>query len=361
MKIGDYDLIRTDRSDLLGAREGRLYHLLPCNGAMTADHAAALTQALDKAILPGSNTLIPAFFEADTGWHCAVPYQEEVFRGLPAAYLRHLPEQARMHLTLLAVSALEALHRGGMVHGSLTADCFRLTVAPGGILCPVLTDLRHAGTKTHPPLCPDRTSPYAAPEVRLGKPPTAASDVFALALNSSSPAPPFAALAPERTCFIAATSEILGGGLRVAYLCPPELCLDELEHTISYTISMVPPLMAELASQWILGGTADAVLRAKREEAAVRNDIARHIFDGWPLASRNSGFFCWLPLPEGWTGIRFADAAREAGVLVAEGEHFLIGHDAPEHGVRLALGGIQDREGLREALNRIAYLLESRP
>jgi beta-galactosidase len=51
----------------------------------------------------------------------------------------------------------------------------------------------------------------------------------------------------------------------------------------------------------------------------------------------------------------------EPGVLVAEGEHFLIGHDAPEHGVRLALGGIQDREGLREALSRIAYLLESRP
>jgi DNA-binding transcriptional MocR family regulator len=119
--------------------------------------------------------------------------------------------------------------------------------------------------------------------------------------------------------------------------------------------------MAELASQWILDGTADAVLRAKREEAAVRNAIVRNIFDGWPLASRNSGFFCWLPLPEGWTGIRFADAAREAGVLVAEGEHFLIGHDAPEHGVRLALGGIQDREGLREALKRIAYLLESRP
>jgi len=184
-------------------------------------------------------------------------------------------------------------------------------------------------------------------------------DVFALALNNGTSAPTFAALAPERTCFIAATSEILGGGLRVAYLCPPEHCLDELEHTISYTISMVPPLMAELASQWILDGTADKILRAKREEAAIRNDIARSIFDGWPLASRNTGFFCWLPLPEGWTGIRFADAAREANVLVAEGEHFLIGHDTPEQGVRLALGGIPDREELREALSRLVRLLEA--
>jgi DNA-binding transcriptional MocR family regulator len=117
--------------------------------------------------------------------------------------------------------------------------------------------------------------------------------------------------------------------------------------------------MAELASRWIEDGTADQVLRAKREEAAVRNSMARSIFDGWPLAARNTGFFCWLPLPDGWTGIRFADAAREAGVLVAEGEHFLIGHDAPEQGVRLALGGIPNREGLREALTRLAGLLES--
>ena len=108
-------------------------------------------------------------------------------------------------------------------------------------------------------------------------------DVYALALNPATPAPTFAALAPERTCFIAATSEILGGGLRVAYLCPPQHVLEELERTISYTISMVPPLMAELAAQWIIDGTADKVLEAKRKESAARNALARQILDGYPL------------------------------------------------------------------------------
>lgn len=182
MRIGDYDLIRMDGKDALCVREGRLYRLLRCDDGMTADRADAVAQALGKAILPGSNTVIPAFFEADTGWYCAVPWQEEIFRGLPLSYLRHLPEKARMHLALLAVSALETVHQGGVVHGSLTADCFRLTVTPGGVLCPVLMDLRHAGTKAHPPLCPDRASPYASPEARNGKAPTAASDVFALGL-----------------------------------------------------------------------------------------------------------------------------------------------------------------------------------
>ena len=183
-------------------------------------------------------------------------------------------------------------------------------------------------------------------------------DVYALAVEAGTPAPTFFSLAPERTCAIAATSEILGGGLRVAYLCPPDHFLEELEHTISYTISMVPPLMAELASQWILDGTADSVLKAKREEAAVRNAMVRSVFDGWPVVSRTTGFFCWLPLPEAWTGIRFADAAKSAGVLVAEGEHFLAGHALQEYGVRIALGGLDRRDDLDEALRILAGLLE---
>lgn len=183
-------------------------------------------------------------------------------------------------------------------------------------------------------------------------------DVYALAFAAPQ-APAFAALAPERTCFIAATSEILGGGLRVAYLCPPQHALDELERSISHTISMVPPLMAELAARWITDGTADAVLAAKRKEAAARNALARDILDGFPLMSRSTGFFCWLGLPDSRTGRNVAVQAKERGVIVAEGEHFRMGHGAAENGVRLALGGVQKREELAAALGIIRSILES--
>ncbi len=183
-------------------------------------------------------------------------------------------------------------------------------------------------------------------------------DVFALAQKRSLSLPPLASLAPERTCFIAATSEVLGGGLRVAYLCPPQYHLEKLEQTISYTISMVPPLMAELASRWILDGTAWRVLEAKRNEAAIRNMLARDILDGFELVTRGTGFFCWLRLPEPWTGERFADAARSRGILVAEGEHFSMGHGMTEHGVRIALGGTTDRQALAEGLKILSSLLQ---
>ena len=180
-------------------------------------------------------------------------------------------------------------------------------------------------------------------------------DVFALALEHK--LTPLTALAPELGCFIAATSEALSGGLRIAYLCPPEHHLDELERGIACTIGMAPPLMAELAALWITDGTADAVLAAKRHEAAARNLLARHVLDGFALETRTTGFFCWLKLPAPWTATAFAAAAREQGVLVAEGDHFALHHGTPEEGVRLALGGLRDRDDLTTALTRLRDIL----
>ena len=86
--------------------------------------------------------------------------------------------------------------------------------------------------------------------------------------------------------------------------------------------------------------------------------LARDILDGFELVTRGTGFFCWLRLPEPWTGERFADAARSRGILVAEGEHFSMGHGMTEHGVRIALGGTTDRQALAEGLKILSSLLQ---
>ncbi|MFQ8890080.1 MAG: PLP-dependent aminotransferase family protein [Bilophila wadsworthia] len=162
-------------------------------------------------------------------------------------------------------------------------------------------------------------------------------DVYALSLEHN--LPPLASLAPERCCFIASTSEALSGGLRIAYLCPPDAVFAELERTISYTISMAPPLMAELATMWIRNGTADRVLAAKRREAAERNALARQLLDGFPLETRTTGFFCWLKLPDPWLRWLLPKPRASVGSLwrtVTCCAHCLAGA-----GVRLALGGVR--------------------
>ena len=181
-------------------------------------------------------------------------------------------------------------------------------------------------------------------------------DVYAL--TSDQRLPPLTRLAPERSCFIASTSEALCAGLRIAYLCAPEAFYDRLERTISYTVSMAPPLMAELAAMWIGDGTADDILAAKRREAARANVLARRLLDGFSLETRTTGFFCWLRIPDFPGGVEgFAVAARRKGVLVADSSHFALTPSSVEQGVRIALG-IKDMSVLEDALRKLADLLQ---
>ena len=181
-------------------------------------------------------------------------------------------------------------------------------------------------------------------------------DVYALSLEQH--LPPLSRLAPERSCFIASTSEALGAGLRIAYLCAPTHFVQALEHTISYTVSMAPPLMAELAALWIGDGTADSVLVAKRKAAHKANELARSKLDGFELVTRTTGFFCWLKLPGGpEEATAFAQAATRQGIIVADVSYFAVGGQAESAGVRLALG-LRDQDVLSGALECLARILQ---
>lgn len=259
--------------------------------------------------------------------------------------LKQLAKRLRLHLVPIRMDG-----------SGIIPESFELACRAGGIRGLYLMPSCHNPTLAH---IPDFRRHELVALCRRHDVTIIEDDVYALALENTvdNPSPAFASLAPERTCFIAATSEALSGGLRIAYLCPPDAYLAELERTISYTISMAPPLMAELATLWIQDGTADAVLQAKRQEAAARNVLARSLLDGFALETRTTGFFGWLKLPAPWTSASFTDAARKQGVLVAEGDHFAIGHGSTEVGVRLALGGMKSREELSKALLLLANIL----
>ncbi len=173
--------------------------------------------------------------------------------------------------------------------------------------------------------------------------------------------PPLAALAPERTVFVAGVSKILGGGLRVGYLvAPPPLC-DKLAQLTTVTTWMASPLTAELAARLIESGQADNILAAKRDEALARHELASDILGDLDVHARPGGFFLWLRLPEHWRGEAFAAAARERGVEVLPAEAFAVGHARPSHAVRVSLAAAGDRERLARGLAILSALAREWP
>lgn len=174
------------------------------------------------------------------------------------------------------------------------------------------------------------------------------------------PLPPIAAIAPAHTYYITGTSKSLAPGFRIGYVIPPAHRLERVTASIQATTWFTAPLLAELVTDWIESGDADAMIRWKRSEIAARHAMARDILGRW-LPAGPVCFHLWLPLPEPWRTETFVAQARLRGVLVNSSEEFVVGREGAPHAVRVCLGATLGRARLADGLRRLAGLLGEVP
>lgn len=172
---------------------------------------------------------------------------------------------------------------------------------------------------------------------------------------------PLSHFAPERSYYILTTSKSIAGGMRIGYLLAPERMVERLATSLRATVWMAPPLMAEIASEWIKDGTAERLVEQKRKEAEARQEIARRILQGLPFRAHPRSFHIWLELPEPWRSDEFMAQARRRGVLVTPPEAFVPGREEAPHAVRVCLGAARTRLQLEKGLKTIRELCRSLP
>jgi len=180
-------------------------------------------------------------------------------------------------------------------------------------------------------------------------------------LLAGEPAAPLAAHVPEAAVYIASTSKLLAGGLRVAFLAAPPALIERLRFSVSASLWALPALNVEVAARWIADGTADAVTERKRAEAAARQDLARRLLPVGHIRSAPRSYFLWLELPRPWRADRFVRAARAEGVAVAPAEAFAVDPAAAPAAVRVSLSATRERADLAEGLRALAGMIERGP
>jgi DNA-binding transcriptional MocR family regulator len=185
-------------------------------------------------------------------------------------------------------------------------------------------------------------------------------DIFRL-LAVAPPPDTIHALAPERTYYITSLSKTVAPGLRVGFVATPPGAAEPLALQQMIAGSRVASLTAEMARLWMAKGAAERILTDIRNELAMRRLIALNVLGGRNPSCAPGAMFLWLPLPDHWRAGEFARATEARGIRVTPGSAFAVGRRANDQAVRICFGLVEDRDALKEGLQKLDRLLGEGP
>jgi DNA-binding transcriptional MocR family regulator len=163
-------------------------------------------------------------------------------------------------------------------------------------------------------------------------------------------AAPIATLIPERTYYAASIAKCIAPALRVAYLLAPDLAAEHaMRAGLQATMQMPPSLMVALVTQWLKSGVAAEIIRAIRNEAAARQQLAARFLKGVNFAARPASHHIWMPLPKHFDGTDLLSHLMRNGLAVVGEDAFAAGTSVPR-GLRVSLGAARNRAELAQAL-----------
>mgnify|MGYP001292152240 FL=1 len=169
--------------------------------------------------------------------------------------------------------------------------------------------------------------------------------------------PPVAAFAPERTVYMTDLSKNTIPGLRCGFVAAPDRFAAAVSNRYLAANWVATPVMAEIASRWILDGTAIELVNWQRQALMRRRAIAEKALAGIACRMTPGALHVWIPLPEGLTEAAMVERAKSRGVAVAAGSSFHVGRAAAPRAIRVALAASSELE-LASSLALIAAILK---
>lgn len=168
-------------------------------------------------------------------------------------------------------------------------------------------------------------------------------------------------LVPDQGIFICGISKVFFPGLRIAYTVVPKRFLHKFTQTVTNTVWMAPTISAELVTRIIESGTAEEMIRKKRQVIARRLQLAKDALNGFSFQAAENSVFLWLTLPEGWSCADFENTALLNRVRVISAYKFYVGSQLPPNAVRVSLGSVKDDAQLIRGLNILHRILNQNP
>jgi DNA-binding transcriptional MocR family regulator len=171
---------------------------------------------------------------------------------------------------------------------------------------------------------------------------------------------------PELGFYLSSASKSFAPGLRVGYIHAPQREIERVTAAIRASIYMTAPLTAAVVTQWLSDGTAERLMREKRQTALARQALVQRMLGdgrlGTVLMTDPASLHCWLILPSAWRADEFVALARQRGVGVTPANAFALGTaTACPDAIRLCIGITDTAADLERALDILSATLVGRP
>ncbi|WP_216209892.1 aminotransferase-like domain-containing protein [Amycolatopsis aidingensis] len=149
--------------------------------------------------------------------------------------------------------------------------------------------------------------------------------------------PPLAALAPEHTVVVDSLSKRLAPGLTLGFLLPPPGLAEQCAAALRSGALSASGFALEAATGWLVDGTVATMERAKRADAAARQELVAERLAGFAVRAGENSYHCWWELPGRWRAETFVAAAARRGIAVTPAAAFSTGTGHAPNAVRLAI------------------------
>ena len=167
--------------------------------------------------------------------------------------------------------------------------------------------------------------------------------------------------APELGFYVCATSKSMVPGLRVSFMIGPQQYVRSLNEAIYGTVFAAAALPVELASRWIMDGTALKLVQWHRREVNVRAAAVKKALQRYPVCTADGAYVAWLPLPEPWRSKDFAERVALRGTAVAPAEFFAVSRSGFPQGIRISLAATRTTGQLVLGLRAVNEVLDQVP
>ncbi|WP_424533052.1 PLP-dependent aminotransferase family protein [Sphaerisporangium viridialbum] len=172
--------------------------------------------------------------------------------------------------------------------------------------------------------------------------------------------PPLAALAPEHTILLDSLSKRLAPGLTLGFAVTPPSRTAPVTAALRSGAWTAAGFALDAATRWMGDGTVTAIARAKRHDAAARQEVARRHLSGFTVLADPHSYYCWWELPEPWRAETFVAAAAREGIAVTPAASFAVATRSAPAAVRVGLAS-PPVDVLSRALEALARLARGTP